>query len=70
MKIFNFKKEKEPVRLAKKPEPKPLIKNGMIAGIPIEFILIMIITVSIFGLIITFMGPCTDSGVWYNMPHT
>lgn len=69
MKIFNFKKEKEPVRLAKKPEPKPLIKNGMIAGIPIEFILITIIMVSVFGLIIAFMGPCTDSGMWYNMPH-
>lgn len=67
MKIFNFKKEKEPVRLAKKPEPKPLIED--IASIPIEFILITIIMVSVFGLIIAFIGPCTDSGVWYNMPH-
>lgn len=67
MKIFNFKKEKEPVRLAKKPEPKPLIED--IASIPIEFILITIIMVSVFGLIIAFIGPCTDSGIWYNMPH-
>lgn len=67
MKIFNFKKEKEPVRLAKKPEPKPLIED--IASIPIEFILITIIMISVFGLIIVFIGPCTDSGVWYNMPH-
>lgn len=67
MKIFNFKKEKEPVRLAKKPEPKPLIED--IASIPIELILITIIMVSVFGLIIAFIGPCTDSGVWYNMPH-
>lgn len=68
MKIFNFKKEKEPVRLAKKPEPKPLIE-GIIANIPIEFILITIIMVSVFGLIIAFIGPCTDSGMWYNMPR-
>lgn len=68
MKIFNFKKEKEPVRLAKKPEPKPLIE-GIIANIPIEFILITIIMVSVFALIIAFIGPCTDSGLWYNVPH-
>ena len=68
MKIFNFKKEKEPVRLAKKPEPKPLFED-IIANIPIEFILIAMIIVSIFGLIIAFIGPCTDSGIWYNMPH-
>lgn len=67
MKIFNFKKEKEPVRLAKKPEPKPF--EDIIANIPIEFILITIIMVSVFGLIIAFIGPCTDSGIWYNMPH-
>ena len=47
---------------------KPLIKveNGMIAGIPLEFILITIIMVCVFGLIIAFMGPCTDSGLVYN----
>jgi len=61
-------KRREPVRLAKKEEPKPLIKveNGMIAGIPLEFILITIIMVCVFGLIIAFMGPCTDSGLVYN----
>lgn len=68
MKIFNLKKEKEPVRLAKKPEPKPLFED-IIANIPIEFILITIIMVSVFVLIIAFIGPCTDSGIWYNMPH-
>ena len=62
---------KEPVRLAKKEEKKPLkiINNGTIAGIPIEFILMTIIMICVFGLIISFMGPCTDSGLWYNGPH-
>lgn len=68
MKIFNFKKEKEPVRLAKKPESKPF-DFSIIANMPIEFILIIIIMISIFGLIIAFIGPCTDSGMWYNMPR-
>lgn len=61
-------KRREPVRLAKKEEKKPLIRieNGMIADIPLEFILITIIMVCVFGLIIIFMGPCTDSGLVYN----
>jgi len=64
-------KRKEPVRLAKKPEKKPLMKieNGMIDEIPLEFILITIIMVSFFALVIILMGPCTDSGLWFNMPH-
>lgn len=64
-------KRKEPIRLTKKEERKPLIKveNGMIAGIPLEFILITIIMISVFGLILTFMGPCTESGAWFNAPH-
>ena len=68
MKIFNFKKEKEPVRLAKKPESKPC-DFSIIANIPIEFILIIIIMISVFGLIIAFIWPCTESGMWYNMQH-
>lgn len=64
-------KRREPVRLAKKEEKKPLIKmeNGMIGGIPLEFILITVIMVCVFGLILAFMGPCTESGMWFNMPH-
>lgn len=62
-------KRKEPARLAKKPEKKPLIVDGTIADIPIEFILVTIIMVSFFSLIIILMGPCTDSGMWFNMPH-
>lgn len=64
-------KRKEPVRLAKKPEKKPLMKieNGMIDEIPLEFILITIIMVAFFMLVIIFMGPCTDSGLWFNMVH-
>lgn len=64
-------KRKDPVRLAKKPEKKPLIKinNGTIAEIPLEFYLITIIMVCFFGLIIMFMGPTTESGMWFNMPH-
>lgn len=63
-----MKKKNSPVRLAKKQERKPLVENGMIAGIPLEFILITIIMVSFFILILIFMGPCTDSGLQYNMP--
>ena len=64
-------RKKQPVRLEKRnvPERKPLIVNNMIWGIPIEFILITIIMTAIFGLIIAFMGPCTESGLWFNMPH-
>lgn len=70
MKILNLKKkENKPARLSKKPEKKPLIENGLIAGIPVEFILITIIMVCIFGLIMIFMGHCTESGLWWNMPH-
>ena len=68
MKIFKKKKKKEPVRLAKKPESKPF-DFSIIANIPIEFILIIIIMISVFGLIIAFIGPCTESGMWYNMQH-
>lgn len=62
--------KKKPVRLQKKEERKPIIKieNNMIAGIPLEFVLITIIMVCFFGLIIAFMGPCTDSGWIYNHP--
>lgn len=63
-----MKKKNSPVRLAKKQERKPLVENGMIAGIPLEFVLITIIIVSFFILILIFMGPCTDSGLQYNMP--
>lgn len=60
---------KKPVRLAKKEERKPLIENNMIFGIPVEFVLITIIMTSFFILIMIFMGPCTESGLWFNMPH-
>lgn len=62
-------KKKQPVRLHKKEERKPLIVDNMIFGIPIEFILITIIMTAIFGLIIACMGPCTESGLWFNAPH-
>ena len=65
-------KKKEPIRLYKKEEKKPLKiidDNNMIAGIPIEFALITIIMVCFFGLILLFMGPCTESGMWFNYPH-
>lgn len=62
-------RKKQPVRLQKQEERKPLIVDNMICGIPIEFILITIIMTAIFGLIIAFMGPCTESGLWFNMPH-
>ena len=62
--------KKKPVRLNKKEERKPLIdKNNMIAGIPIEFLLITIIMIAFFILIMLFMGPCTESGMWFNMQH-
>ena len=64
-------RKKEPVRLAKK-EKKPLFEeekySKLIFGIPIEFILIMIIMICIFVLIMAFMGPCTESGTVYNRP--
>ena len=63
-------KRREPVRLYKKEEKKPLFNyKDIIAGIPLEFILITIIMVCVFGLILAFMGPCTDSGMWFNAPH-
>ena len=62
-------KRREPVRLQKKPEKKPLFGgNNMARGIPIEFILITIIMICGFTLIILFMGPCTESGLVYNRP--
>lgn len=60
---------KKPVRLAKKEERKPLIENNMIFGVPVEFVLITIIMMSFFILIMIFMGPCTESGLWFNGPH-
>lgn len=63
-----IKRRNQPVRLSKKEEKKPLIENGMIFGIPLSFILVTIIMVSVFLLILIFMGPCTDSGVQYNLP--
>lgn len=65
-------KRKEPIRLQKKEERKPLKivdSNNMIAGIPIEFVLITVIMICFFGLILLFMGPCTESGMWFNAPH-
>jgi hypothetical protein len=59
-------KRKEPVRLHKKEERRPLIENNSIAGIPLSFILMTIIMVCFFILIMIFMGPCTDSGLVYN----
>lgn len=61
-----MRKRKEPARLAKQKERKPLFKSNLIAGIPLEFILITIIMVSFFLLIMIFMGPCTESGLIYN----
>lgn len=62
--------KKKPVRLNKKEERKPLFdENNMIAGIPVEFLLITIIMIAFFSLIMLFMGPCTESGMWFNMPH-
>ena len=61
-------RNKKPIRLAKKEEKKPLFENNLFMGIPIEFILITIILSSVFLLILIFMGPCTDSGVQYNLP--
>lgn len=62
--------KKKPVRLAKKQERKPLLKieNNMIFGVPIEFILITLIMVCFFGLVLVFLGPCTESGKWFNRP--
>lgn len=62
-------KKREPVRLAKKEERKPFIRNGMTFGIPVEFLLITVIMISFFLLIILFLGPCTESGLVYNRPH-
>jgi hypothetical protein len=59
-------KRKEPVRLHKKEERRPLIENNSIAEIPLSFILLTIIMVCFFILIMIFMGPCTDSGLVYN----
>ena len=47
-------------------EPLNLIKSGPMAGIPLEFILITIIMVSVFVLIIVLMGRCVESGLLYN----
>ena len=65
-------KKKEPVRLAKKPDKRSLVvadDMNMITGIPLSFILITIIMTCVFGLILLFMGPCTESGMWFNAPH-
>ncbi len=67
-----MRKRNKPIRLAKKQEKKPLKivdNNNTIAGIPLEFILVTIIMVSFFGLILLFMGPCTESGLQYNFAH-
>lgn len=62
--------KKQPVRLQKKEERKPLIdEDNMIYGIPVDFLLITIIMLAFFGLLLIFMGPCTESGLWFNMPH-
>ena len=62
--------KKQPVRLQKKEEKKPLIdENNMIYGIPVDFLLITIIMLAFFVLLLIFMGPCTESGLWFNMPH-
>ena len=65
-------KKQKPIRLYKKEEKKPFEfdrETNMIAGIPLSFILITIIMVCFFGLILLFMGPCTESGMWFNAPH-
>ena len=59
-------KKNKPIRLAKQEEKKPFED---VNGIPIEFILITIIMLSFFLLIMIFMGPCTESGVWWNFAH-
>ena len=59
-------KKKEPVRLQKK-DTKSLYnkETKSIAGIPLEFILITIIMICFFLMVLLFMGPCTESGMWY-----
>lgn len=60
-------KRNKPIRLAKQEEKKPLFED--VNGIPVEFILITIIMISFFALIMIFMGPCTESGIWWNFAH-
>ena len=62
-------KRKEPARLAKKPEKKEfkIVENGLIRGIPVEFILITIIMVSFFIWVLLFMGPASSVEKFYNM---
>lgn len=62
-------KRKEPVRLAKQPEKKEfkIIEDGLIRGIPVEFILITIIMVSFFIWVLLFMGPASSMEKFYNM---
>lgn len=54
-------------RLEKVQEEKPL-SGPTIWDIPIEFWLITVIMVCVFILILICMGPCTDSGLWFNNP--
>ncbi len=58
--------KKKPIRLAKKKKPFDEYKNN---SMPVEFILVTIIMVSFFLLILIFMGPCTESGMWWNFAH-
>lgn len=58
-------KKKQPVRLAKKEDEIKIDINKDI----LTFILIAIIMIAFFGLIMIFMGPCTESGMWFNAPH-
>ncbi|MBR3209113.1 MAG: hypothetical protein IKF82_02475 [Bacilli bacterium] len=57
-------KKKQPVRLAKKEEKVIDINKDILT-----FILIAIIMIAFFVLIMAFMGPCTESGMWFNAPH-
>lgn len=62
-------KRKEPVRLNKRPEKKEfkIVEDGLIRGIPVEFILITVIMVSFFIWVLLFMGPASSMEKFYNM---
>lgn len=64
--------KREPVRLEKKKEKKPLwdTNHRFIFGVPVEFIIMLILMSLLFCLIIMLIGPghWTDSGNVYNRP--
>ena len=61
---------KKPIRLEKEEEKKPLWDKNhrFVFGVPIEFLLMLIVMCSVFALILLFIGPCTESGNVYNRP--